>query len=356
MIEQICDIAADLIKFPSTNGRPRSRKACAEYIEKFFKERGVECTIWEPGDVRSLVVDLSRGAGPMLCLNGHYDVVEGKKSDFRPRVKGDYLFGRGSADMKASLAAMMVLITELAKDPKPPPVALMIVGDEEVGGERGSLHILNSGFKSGFAVVGEPTGLSIANQAKGLLGVELIIHGKSAHSARPWEGDNPVFTFFSQFQQVWEIFGTPEPCAWQTTMTPTVVSAGEAPNMIADRLSCMLDIRWVPRDDPGDILDKIKKAAPECEVKEDHRGVAFYTDPEEPGLVRLRETATGVINRDPGLIRKHAASDGRHFTSMGIPTAVFGPAGGNVHGDGEYVDLRQVAQFYKVLEKFCRET
>ena len=71
----------------------------------------------------------------------------------------------------------------------------------------------------------------------------------------------------------------------------------------------------------------------------------------EPYLAHLRSAAE-TIHHDPGLIRKHASSDARHFTALGIPAAIFGPGGENIHGLNEWVDLRQVNQFYKILERF----
>jgi succinyl-diaminopimelate desuccinylase len=354
MLNTICKIASDLIKFPSTASRPRPRRACIDYIENFFKDAGVPYTIWEPGDVRSLVARLGE-SDPVVCLSGHYDVVEAPAGNFRPRREGDRLYGRGSADMKTSLAAMMVLMRELGKRPDPPPVALMVTGDEESGGERGTAHILKLGFKCRFGLSAESTGLALANQAKGILGLELMAKGTSAHSARPWEGDNAIFSFFRQFPAIWEIFGEPEPRAWQTTMVPSVLSAGDSPSRVPDRCVCRLDIRYVPADIPEELAQRIEKAAPELSVRVAEQSASFYTDPTDPFLVSLNRTAAEIMRRAPGLVRKHATSDARHFSAAGIPAAIFGPGGENMHGLGEWVDLRQVNLFYRVLERFVRE-
>lgn len=352
MLNTICKIASDLIAFPSVMSRPRDTRACIDYIENFFRKADMPYTIRESGDVRSLVVKPADDRDPVLCLNGHYDVVDAPAGAFLPKREGERLYGRGSADMKTSLAAMMVFIRELAKQPDPPPVALMVVGDEEVGGEGGAAHILKSGFGCRFALVGEPTGLAVANQSKGVLGVELVAEGVSSHSARPWEGDNAILGFFRQFSPVREIFGDPEPHAWKTTMAPSVLRAGDSVNRVPDRCTCRLDIRYVPTDRPEELVAKIKKAAPKLKVEVVEDYIAFYSDPNDPYIKLLRHEASKVLKHDPGLIKKHAASDARHFTSAGIPAAVFGPGGEHIHGSGEWVDLGQVKQFYRVLENF----
>jgi succinyl-diaminopimelate desuccinylase len=109
----------------------------------------------------------------------------------------------------------------------------------------------------------------------------------------------------------------------------------------------------VPMDEPDDLVAKIEKAAPGLDVKVVDHGISFFTEPDNPYLKSFRETALAALKRDPGSMRKHAASDARHFTEQGIPALVFGPGGANIHGRGEWVDLRQVAQFYKVLEAYA---
>lgn len=354
MNNSIVRIASDLIKFPTVAGRTRARQNCTSYIENFFRHAGIPVSIWEPGDQRSLLAKLGEG-DPLVTMLGHYDVVDGPPGSFRPRLDGDRLFGRGAADMKTSLAAMMLLLRELAQRPRPPSVALMITGDEETGGERGAGHILKCGFKTRFAVSGEPSGLAVANQAKGLLCVELSARGTASHSARPWQGDNAIFSFFRQFPAVWEIFGDPEPDAWQTTMVPAMIRAGEPGGRVPDLCACRLDIRYVAMDRPDELVERIRRAAPELTVEVVGAGPVFYTDPQDPYLNCLRRAAQEIMRHDPGLTRKHATTDTRHFSGAGIPAAVFGPRGDHIHGAGEWVDLRQVAQFYKTLEKFIIE-
>jgi succinyl-diaminopimelate desuccinylase len=111
----------------------------------------------------------------------------------------------------------------------------------------------------------------------------------------------------------------------------------------------------VPMDRPEELVGRIEASAPELKVRVVEEGKALYTDPQDPYLTCLRRAAQEVNHRDPGLIRKHASSDARHFSALGIPAAVFGPSGGNVHGNNEWVDLRQVTQFHKVLAKFVDE-
>jgi len=195
----------------------------------------------------------------------------------------------------------------------------------------------------------------IGNQAKGVLRLELIAPGKSGHAARPWEGDNAILNMMAAFPKVWELFGDPEPEEWRSTIVPSVIQGGDAINRIPDRCALRVDIRHLPHEFPEEIVVRIQKAAPELEVKVLQQSPACYADPFGPGPERLRAAAAKVLGEEPGFLKKHAASDARFFVSQGIPAVVFGPGGGNVHGDGEWVDLEQVEKFYRILERLARE-
>src|SRR4051795_4069297 len=99
---------------------------------------------------------------PTVVFHGHVDVVPGREGQFDPRVEGDRLYGRGAYDMKGALAAML-LTTASMREQDRVRVRIGIVGDEESEEERerGSDHLVDSGFVGDFAITGEPTDLHI---------------------------------------------------------------------------------------------------------------------------------------------------------------------------------------------------
>ena len=113
---------------------------------------------------------------PTVVLHGHLDVVPGRPGQFEPRIEGDRLYGRGAYDMKGALAAMLVT-TAAMRDQDRVRVRLGIVGDEESEeeAERGSDHLVDSGFVGDFAITGEPTDLHIGVEAKGVLALRLEV-------------------------------------------------------------------------------------------------------------------------------------------------------------------------------------
>ena len=179
----------------------------------------------------------------------------GTPGQFEPRVEGDRLYGRGAYDMKGALAAML-LTTAAMRDQDGVRVRLGIVGDEESEeeAERGSDHLVDSGFVGDFAITGEPTDLHIGVEAKGVLALRLEVSGVAAHGATPWLGDNAVLKAHDVFRSIEslpfarhssELFDRP-------SINLGRILGGDALNKVPDRCAIDVDIRYLPDQDPAD--------------------------------------------------------------------------------------------------------
>jgi hypothetical protein len=218
----------------------------------------------------------------ITCYRGHggptnweplkYDVVgvDGMSDPFRPRVEGDRLYGRGAYDMKGALAAML-LTTASMREQDRVRVRLGIVGDEEseVEADRGSDHLVDSGFLGDFAITGEPTDLQIGVEAKGVLALRLEVSGVAAHGATPWLGDNAVLRAHDVFRSIESL-----PFARQSSELfdrPSInlgrILGGDALNKVPDRCAIDVDIRYLPEQDPKVILEQVRAIDAEIEVQ-----------------------------------------------------------------------------------------
>ena len=179
---------------------------------------------------------------------------------FEPRVEGDRLYGRGAYDMKGALAAMLLTSPRLC-DQDRVRVRMGIVGDEESEeeAERGSDHLVDSGFVGDFAITGEPTDLQIGVEAKGVLALRLEVGGIAAHGATPWLGDNAVLRALDVFRSIEslpfarhssELFDRP-------SINLGRILGGDALNKVPDRCAIDVDIRYLPDQDPAAILEQV---------------------------------------------------------------------------------------------------
>ena len=271
----------------------------AGFIEGWLDSRGIAV---ESDEVRGLPVlkaEVGPEDAPTVVLHGHIDVVPAQAGQFEPRVEGDRLYGRGAYDMKGGLAAML-LVTAAMRDQDGVRVRLGIVGDEESEEEveRGSDHLVDSGFLGDFAITGEPTDLHIGVEAKGVLALRVKVEGTAAHGATPWLGENAVLRAIDVFRSIEslpfarhssELFDRP-------SINLGRILGGDALNKVPDRCAIDVDIRYLPDQDPAALLEQVE-GIPAAEVEQLFTRPPAVVDRELPYVLALREAATVAPRR-----------------------------------------------------------
>ena len=194
-------------------------------------------------------------------FHGHLDVVPGRPEQFQPRVEGDRLIGRGAYDMKGGLAAMMCALKDIAAQDGV-RVRFVCVPDEESEeiDERSTDAVVASGLGGDFAITGEPTNMHIGVQAKGVLAMRIVVHGRSAHSSTPWLGDNAVLKAFDVFRAIETLPFSRE--SSEMFDRPSInlgrIAGGDVLNKVPDRCAMAVDVRYLPGQDPGEILAQVR--------------------------------------------------------------------------------------------------
>jgi succinyl-diaminopimelate desuccinylase len=356
-LEAIVATTCDLIRFESIATKPPTIAATIDYVEQFSHNiPGVFVHRIESQGVPNLVVALHNTRTPRFTLNAHIDVVPGLPAQFHPEIRQQRIYGRGSQDMKGSAAVLMHLMAELASLPEPPDVAFQFVGDEEIGGMNGTRILLEEhGWQTGFFLTAEPTDLQICFAHKGSMWINLTIPGRPAHGSRPWDGLNPILTIGGGLHKIAERYPTPDEPTWMTTITPTKISSGDAGNRLPDALQMTFDIRFVPEDDPNDIIKTIQQAFPTATLSDRAPGAPLATDPNDPQVLRLANTIQQITNQPTGFYREHFATDARFYSSAGTPAVCVGPIGAGLHSDEEWVDIASLAITYDILKAFVLE-
>jgi succinyl-diaminopimelate desuccinylase len=354
MSDEVLALAKRLIAYETCE--PEAIGEAAGFVKGWLEARGIEA---DSDEVRGLPVvkaEVGPQDAPTVVLHGHLDVVPAFADQFEPKVEGDRLYGRGSYDMKGAIAAML-LATAAMRDQDRVRVRLGIVGDEESEeeAERGSDHLVDSGFVGDFAITGEPTDLHIGIEAKGVLALRLAVGGTAAHGATPWLGDNAVLNAIDVFRSIEslpfarhssELFDRP-------SINLGRILGGDALNKVPDRCIIDVDIRYLPGQDPAAILEQVRGI-------DGVEATALLTRPpatvdrSSPFVRALRASATAHHDGEPMSVGRDGASDAVSFLRVGVPAVEFGPVGSGHHGPEEWVSVSSLETYRQALESFLR--
>jgi succinyl-diaminopimelate desuccinylase len=333
-------------------------QSAAGFVKGWLEARDVEVTGTMHNGRPLLAGTIGPGGGPTIVLHGHLDVVPGHPEQFTPRVEGDRLYGRGAYDMKGGLASMMCALHELAGQDRV-RVHFVCVADEESEEieQRGSDYLVEQGYIGDFAITGEPTNMHIGIQAKGVLAIRIEVSGTAAHGSTPWVGDNAVLKAVDVFRQIETL-----PFARESSDLfdrPSInlgrIAGGDALNKVPDTCQIDVDVRYLPGQDPEDILTAIDSLPDAGIVKVFHRRPAIV-DRENPFVQALGEAIQNVA-APPGeqiSVGRDGASDAISFLEAGVPAVECGPIGDGHHGPEEWVSVRSLGDYRRALVEFVK--
>jgi succinyl-diaminopimelate desuccinylase len=333
---------------------PEGVRSAAEFVRGWLEARDLPVDELELRGMPVIASTVGAESGPTVVLHGHLDVVPGRAEQFKPRLEGDRLYGRGAYDMKGGLAAMMGAVQDL-KDQREVRVILAVVPDEETeeDAERATDFLISEGYVGDFAITGEPTDLHIGVQAKGVLAMRLEVTGTAAHGARPWLGDNAVLKAIDAFRSIESL-----PFARESSDLfdrPSInlgrILGGEAHNMVPD--SCVIDveIRYLPSQDPDQIMSEVGEQPDVRVVKHFSRPPAIV-DRNNPFVQVLTESVSQFLDKQAISVGRDGASDAISFIAAGVPAVEFGPTGAGHHGPSEWLSVSSLSAYRRALVSF----
>jgi len=327
------------------------------------------------GNVTNLWARRGR-TGPVLCFAGHTDVVptgpleEWQSDPFLPAQRDGLLYGRGAADMKSGLAAMVTAVEEfVATHPSHSgSIAFLITSDEEgpsVDGTRRVVETLRSrGERIDWCVVGEPSsevsvGDTIKVGRRGSLSGRLTVHGVQGHIAYPQLAENPVHTLAPALAELvgrkWdegtEHFG---PTSFQVSN----LNAGTgAPNVIPGELKARFNLRYSPMQ----TLSKLKTTVEEILRRHGVRytlewfvsGEPFFT---APGVLSdaVGAAVAEVTGAQPKLSTGGGTSDGRFVAPLGAEVVELGVVNASIHKVNECVRVADIDALQRMYVNVLR--
>ncbi len=350
-------------------------EGCQELMAARLERVGFQVERLRYGNVDNLWA-LRGTAGPVLCFAGHTDVVptgpleEWRSDPFKPLVRDGVLYGRGAADMKSGLAAMITAVEAfVAAHPRHRgSIACLITSDEEgpsVDGTRRVVEELRArGQRIDWCIVGEPssdrsTGDVIKIGRRGSLSGRLTVHGVQGHIAYPQAAENPVHTLAPALAEltsrVWDQGNAHfQPTSFQVSN----LNAGTgAPNVIPGELKARFNLRY----SPVQTLEGLKRTVEDILQRHKVRytldwylsGEPFYTP---PGVLSdaVCDAARSVTGRVPELSTSGGTSDGRFIAPLGAQVVEVGVPNPTIHKVNECVRLDDVEALHAIYLETLR--
>ncbi len=369
---KVLDTLADLVRINSINpayenGRPEEE--IGKYVECFFAQRGIETFRQEvmPGRPNVIARLPGRQPGRRIVFEAHTDTasITGMTiPPFEPVVHEGRLYGRGSCDTKAGLAAMMHAVASLRDDGITPSceVWLAAAADEEFS-FRGVLKLCE-GLKADAAVVAEPTELRAVIASKGVLRWKIGVKGKAAHSSKPHLGLNAISGMARVIraleEHAAELAARTHPLLGPATLNVGVIRGGVQVNFVPDWCEIELDRRLLP----GEQIDGVLSIYEQLLDRLRARDPALDAMMEPPMLAddALETAASAPVARVAGRVLAQLGldaepcgvpygSDASKLARHGVPSIIFGPGSiDRAHAAVEYVECDQVevaAEFYR---------
>jgi succinyl-diaminopimelate desuccinylase len=353
-------LASELIARPSIT--PDDAGCQALLIER-LSAIGFECETMVFDDVTNLWARRGQDA-PLLAFAGHTDVVPTGPLDkwhsnpFTPEIRDGNLFGRGAADMKSSIAAMVTACERFVAQhaQHKGSIALLITSDEEGIAINGTVKVIETlearGEKIDWALIGEPSsqhrvGDVVKNGRRGSIGAKLVIHGVQGHVAYPHKVDNPIHRAMPALHDLarheWDQGNSFFP---PTSLQISNINSGTgAHNVVPGHAEVLFNLRYSTEIDAQHIIETTRAILDKHELNYDINwsisGYPFLTAEGE-----LVAAAQQAIKQHTGLTTSlettGGTSDGRFIAPTGAQVLELGPVNESIHKLNEHVNIEEL--------------
>jgi acetylornithine deacetylase len=371
------DTLTRLVQINSVNptlapGAPGEREIAA-FIAESLRASGLAAEIYEPEPGRTSVVGRlpGTGGGRSLMLNAHCDTVDvaGMEEPFSGAIRDGKLYGRGSFDMKGSLAACMAAAKALADSGARLRGDLLVaaVADEEYG-SLGTRDLIGR-VKVDGAIVTEPTALNTCLAHKGYLWIEVTVAGRAAHGSKFELGIDANLKMGAFLHELAKLerelrARPPHPLVGPPSLHAALLSGGSGLSTYAASSTVQIERRTIPGETEAQAVAEIQ-AVVDCVAASDpdfHATVRpFFTrDPfEVPANAPIVQVVDRAAAKVRGVAPKHIGDtpwmDAALLQAAGVETVVFGAAGTGAHAAVEWVDVESVIRLAEILAEAASE-
>ncbi len=372
-------LASEMVAIPSVNpmGRALSGPEFLEtrmtnYLENWFKERGIPCTrqLVSPGRDNLFAKYESPTSRDTILFDVHQDTVptDGMTiPPFTPVIDNGRLYGRGSCDVKGSMASMLSAFERLHRErPRGSASVLLVFTVDEEFTHTGSSSLAEFEHGAKLAVVAEPTRLNLVHCHKGAIRWKIWTRGVACHSSKPDQGINAIYRMGEVLRHLAEYaqglsVAQPDPILGPPTLSVGRIEGGVSVNVVPDWCVVEVDRRLIPGESPMESRQKVRTfldsrlGNPDwlefgdpwvCMPALRSDGGLDWTEP-------IRDAIASATGRRPELIGVPFGTDAGPLGAAGLPSVVFGPGDiAQAHTKDEWIELEQLTlaaeAYYKI--------
>ncbi|MDJ0790526.1 MAG: succinyl-diaminopimelate desuccinylase [Acidimicrobiia bacterium] len=341
---KIVETLAEIINVPSVTGNEDALCSLLEgrFLDKSTRRVGNSLVVGDPDRAR-----------PFYALYGHLDTVP-EQGEPKARIENGNLVGLGASDMKSGVAVMIDLLEDESLDPIHDLVFVFYAAEEGAHDLNELRMVLDACpwlTDAALSIVLEPTDLNVEIGCQGVINADVIFHGKSSHSARPWLGENAVTkggAWLSKLHamepELVEIGGL----EYREVFSVTRAEGGIANNIIPPTFMINLNHRFPPIYSIEQAEERIRAVAADAdEVVLKDRAPAGGAAPDDPHVRRLERVAGGRRQAKQGW------TDVARLTERGAVAVNYGPGlVAQAHQVGEYVPIANLVTAYEVMRRF----
>jgi succinyl-diaminopimelate desuccinylase len=373
-MSKVLELTKELIKKPSVTPLD---EGCQDLIASCLKKLGFKINHLAFGEVSNLWATYGEGE-KTLTLLGHTDVVptgpveKWTNDPFEPTEREGFLYGRGAADMKGSVAAFVVAAEEFCqKNPKPNGrLSIMLTSDEEGpardGVKKVIKHLTDQGEKIDWCLVGEPTaerklGDVVKIGRRGSINGVIKVQGIQGHAAYPHNAENPIHTSSKALNEIVALQWPDETGKFPDSVlqVSNINSGTGAHNVIPGELSLKLNVRYSPSISPQTVIDAVEGILQKYKLNFDSEwedsGSPFITTSTTliNSVIESISNVTGINEVDQST--EGGTSDGRFIAPTGSEVVEVGPLNASIHKIDEAVSIQELEMlpdiYLKVITK-----
>jgi len=375
---EILDLAQQLIRIPSITASPNERldevHRAGSLIDDYLRNAGLDVKFFDgkyPAVYATFPHSNVKNQTLPILLTGHFDVVEPEPDDsqFTPRIEGDYLWGRGSADMKTVVATYLVWMKDRMRSGKPyPNISLMLVGNEENGESEswGTPHLLKElAFTPALFIAGERTGEKgserfgeICVENRGVMRFDVIARGAKGHSGVAGTGDlsEKLIAARSALNEIFARHLTLKSSdGWQSQAKFPFINVGipGVYNVTAAEGILGVEIRPIPQDDVEGLKLKVEEycAANGLDLCMNVMENGVACDPNNPALSALIESVKIASGSEPKIGKKLPGTSARF--APGGQAVVWGQSGLGPHAKDEKHYIPSIEPYFRSLNELA---